>query len=88
MADEHQPERRTARLRRDFNDIARSPDGRVSEAKLWSSAGKAAALFLLVRHAESVIESWDVLAVLLLVLIAPDLFKKFIAVRYPQTTQK
>lgn len=45
-------------------------------------------MFLLVRHAESVIESWDVLAVLLLVLIAPDLFKKFIAVRYPQTTQK
>lgn len=81
MPDERQ-ERRTAKLRRDFNDIARSPDGRVSEAKLWASAGKAASLFLLIRHSESVIESWDVLAVLLLVLIAPDLFKKFLAMRY------
>jgi len=69
-------------LRRDLNDVVRSPDGRVSEAKLWASAGKAASLFLIMRYSESVIAHWDVLAVLLLVLVAPDLLKKMVAMKY------
>jgi hypothetical protein len=56
-----------------------------AEAKLSALTGKAAALFLLIAHAETVIGNWAVLATLLAALIAPDLFKKVVSMRMGKT---
>jgi hypothetical protein len=69
-------------LRRDLNDIVRAEDGKVSEAKLWANAGKGTAFFLLLNYSEKVIQTWDSLAILLLILIMPDLVKQLIKMKY------
>jgi hypothetical protein len=74
-------DRRHQPIRRDFNALIRDPHGRVSEAKLFAAAGKAALLYVLLTYTPSIIERWDVLAVIVLTLVAPDLLKKFLTLR-------
>ena len=81
------PERRSI-LRRDLNDIVRDPSGNVSEAKLWASLGKAIAAYLMMSNAAHIIAYWDALAILLLAMIAPDLIKKVLTLKYQQGVSK
>ncbi len=75
------PERRSA-IRRDLNDMVRDPEGRVSEAKLWASLAKAIAAYLMVTNSAHIIAYWDALAILLIAMIAPELIKKVLALKY------
>ena len=76
------------RVRRDLNDLIRSPNGNISEAKLCSVAGKASLLYLLLAYPEMIIKNWEVLMVFSLFLIAPDLIKKLLEMRYGSITGK
>ena len=80
--------RRTASLRRDLNDLVRTPEGKVAEAKVWSNVGKFIAAWLLIHHTEYIIERWDALTILLTILVLPDLFKKVLEMKYGSIQQK
>ena len=77
-------------LRRDINDLVRDESGRVSPSKIGGIAGQVIAGKYLLVHWEAVIGAWDVLTILLSVLIAPELFKKLLTMKYggsdPQVT--
>lgn len=62
-------------------EMIRDPAGRLSEAKVWANAYKAAGLFMLVQHADKILADWMLLAVLLAAGIAPDLFKKLVTLK-------
>ena len=81
-------ERRRSALRRDLNDMVRDPTGGLSEAKLWASLGKAIAAYLLMSNATYIIAYWDALAILLLIMVAPDLIKKVLNLKYQQGVSK
>ena len=74
-------ERRSV-LRRDLNDMVRDPEGRVSEAKLWASLGKAICAYLLMYNRDAIIRNWDALAVMLVIMVAPDILKKLLSMKY------
>ena len=74
-------ERRKKTIRRDLNDLVRSPDGKVAEVKLWSNVGKFIAAVILVVHLKDILPYWDALAVLLAFLIIPDVAKKMIVTK-------
>lgn len=73
---------RVASLRRDWNDLIRGPDGKVSAVKVGSVTGQGIAAWLLLRYAESVLLNWEILTVLFSVLILPDSLKKTIQMKY------
>jgi hypothetical protein len=62
--------------------MVRDPEGNVSEAKLWASLGKAIAAYLLMSNSAHIIAYWDALAILLVAMIAPDLIKKVLTLKY------
>lgn len=67
---------------RDLNDLIREPvHGSVSEAKLWANVFKAAALYVFLTNSADIIQSWDIMMVFAVMMIAPDLFKKWVMVR-------
>ena len=80
-------EKRHHTIRRDLNDLIRSEDGKVSEAKVWTNAGKCIAAWLLLHHTEYIVERWDALTILLLILVAPDLVKKVVTMKYGQAAE-
>ena len=69
-------------LRRDLNDVVRDVSGKVSAAKVSALVGQSIAAYLLLKHAQAVIERWDALAILLTILVAPDNFRKVINMKY------
>lgn len=75
-------------LRRDLNDLVRTPTGQVAEAKVWSNVGKFIAAYLLLHYSEYIIERWDALTILLTILVLPDLFKKVLEMKYGSIQQK
>lgn len=75
------PDRRHQPIRRELNEIIRDPQGRISEAKTFAVLGKSALLYILLTYPVSILERWDVLAVIVSALIAPDLLKKFLTLR-------
>ena len=78
---------RTRRVQRALEDLIRSPDGKVSEAKAWANVGKLICVFLLLWHTTDVIAHYEFAMVLLAFLIAPDLVKKMLAMRLGGTTE-
>ena len=75
-------ERRRGTLRRQLGDLVISPhDGRASEAKLFSIAGKGVCLYLLLAWTSEVMHTEWTLTTLLSFLIAPDLVKAAIKAR-------
>lgn len=65
----------------DLRYLICSPDGRVSESKLWTNIGKAVAVYLLLTNASTIVAHWEVVATLLGAVIAPELFKKHLAMK-------
>lgn len=68
--------------RRDLNAIARDESGGLSPAKIGGIAGQIIAGNYLLTHWEIAITSWDILSILFTVLIAPELLKKLLAMKY------
>ena len=71
-------ERRNTGIRRDLNNLVRDESGNISGSKLGTYVGQFIAAKLLLVHSEYIIERWDSLSVLFLVLIAPEAYKKFL----------
>ena len=81
-------ERRLSPFRRDLNQTVRDPEGRFSPSKVIAIGGQALCGWLLVHHAEKIVEHWDAMALLLAFLIAPDIGKKWLTMHYLGATQK
>lgn len=62
-------------------ELIRDPAGRLSEAKVWANAYKAAGIYVLIAYADKILADWMLLGVLLTAGIAPDVLKKIITVR-------
>ncbi len=78
----NEPDVRRTGLRRDFNDLVRSEDGKISGAKIGTYAGQYISGHLLLTNATDVIDHWDSMAVLFCVLIAPEFYKRLIVMKY------
>lgn len=74
-------EKRKALFRRDLNDLVRSPDGKVSEAKAFAIAFKAALLYVFLNKVGAVLADWMILSLFIAAFIAPDLLKKILAMK-------
>ena len=74
-------ERRGSTLRRQINEIGMH-SGEAQESKIWAQVGKGLCVWLIYKHAEILINHWETLFVLLLFLVAPELIKKFITMRW------
>lgn len=75
-------ERRGSVLRRDLNDLVRDQGGRLSPTKIGTLVGQWLAVKLIIQHGSEIIANWDSLTVLFCVLIAPELFKKMLNMKY------
>jgi hypothetical protein len=71
--------RRSSRMRRDINALLRGKDGEISGSKIATYAGQIIAGRLLLTNA---LPTWDVLAILFLVLIAPEAYKQMMAMKW------
>ena len=71
-----------SRLRRDINDLVRDESGGLSLTKIGTLAGQWLAVKLIIENGKDVIVNWDSLTVLFTVLIAPELFKKMMNMKY------
>ena len=69
-------------LRRDLNDLVRSRDGSLSPSKIGTLLGQWLAVKLILGNGSVLIANWDSLTVLFAVLIAPELFKKLMIMKY------
>ena len=74
-------ERRSV-FRRDLNSLFRNENGELSGAKFGTYAAQIISGNLLLKHSAEAIANWDSLAVLFLVLIAPEFYKKLLIMRY------
>lgn len=75
-------ERRQSLFRRDLNELVRDPQGKVSAGKVGSIVGQFIAAKYLLVHNGDLINKWETLLILLSVLIAPEILKKVITMRY------
>lgn len=75
-------ERRQSILRRDLNDLVRDESGHLSPAKIGTLVGQWLSVKLILQHGDKLIGNWDSLTVLFTVLVAPELFKKLVNMKY------
>ena len=75
-------DKRHASVRRDLNDLVRDESGKVSQYKTGSLLGMLTAWYLLIHHAQALINHWDALVILLTVLVAPNAFAKLINTKF------
>lgn len=79
-------ERRGSVIRRDLNDLVRDDSGHLSPTKIGTLVGQWLAVKLILEHGAEIIANWDSLSVLFSVLIAPELFKKMLNMKYGGVT--
>ena len=75
-------DKRRATIRRDLNDLVRDEDGHLSAVKIGTLIGQWLAIKLILENGAAIIANWDSLTVLFSVLIAPDLFKRLVTLKY------
>lgn len=75
-------EKRKAPLRRQMNEAFCAPDGRLSITKTIAVFAQIAVLYHMGRSFDLLIVNWDSLLVVLTFLIAPDVLKKVITLKY------
>ena len=75
-------ERRKSVLRRDLNDLVRDQNGYLSTTKIGTLVGQWLSVNLILQHGSEIIANWDSLTVLFMVLIAPEIFKKMLNMKY------
>ena len=77
-----QVDKRHSVLRRDFNDLVREESGRLSPTKIGTLVGQWLSVKLILENGSEIIANWDSLTVLFFVLIAPELAKKLLHMKY------
>lgn len=75
-------ERRQSILRRDLNDLVRDEAGHLSPSKIGTLVGQWLSVKLILEHGSEIIANWDSLTVLFTILIAPELLKKLMNMKY------
>jgi hypothetical protein len=80
-------DRHSSRFRRDLNSLWRNEKGELSSAMLGTTAGQVISGVFLWEHMDRLIDHWDSLTVLFLVLIAPEAYKKFMYMRFGGNNQ-
>lgn len=75
-------ERRGSVFRRDLNDLVRDESGHLSPTKIGTLVGQWLSVKLILENGSQIIANWDSLTVLFSVLIAPELFKKLMNMKY------
>ena len=73
-------ERRKGGIRRDLNGLVRGKDGEISGSKIGTYAAQYISAKLLLSA--PALPTWDALAVLFLVLIAPEAYKQMMAMKW------
>lgn len=68
--------------RRQFNESFQNHDGSFSPAKSMAIVGQGICLWHLNLHFSELIAKWDALLVVLTFIVAPDVFKKFLNLKY------
>jgi hypothetical protein len=74
-------DQRRSTLRRQVNSLGMR-DGEAQESKMFATIGKCICIWLIWKYAELLINHWEVLLVLIAWLIAPDIAKKAITMRF------
>lgn len=74
-------EQRQSTLRRNINDLFMR-DGQVEESKVWANIGKGCCVYLIFAFTDTVLHTENTLMTLLLFVIAPDMIKKFLSMRF------
>lgn len=75
-------ERRKRNIRRDINDLVRDESGSVSPSKVGTLVGQWLSVKLILENGAAIIGNWDSLLVLFGVLIAPEMIKKLLNMKY------
>ena len=68
--------------RRQFNESFQNPDKSFSPAKAIAIVAQVITLFQMNLHFAELVGKWDSLTVVLTFLVAPDVFKKFLNMKY------
>lgn len=84
MADQVTDQRKGG-IRRDINGLVRGKDGEISGSKIGTYIAQYISAKLLLTAA--VLPTWDVLAVLFFVLIAPEAYKKLMIMKWGGSMQ-
>lgn len=69
-------------MRRDLNDLVRDESGNLSPTKIGTLVGQWLSVKLILENGAAIIANWDSLLVLFSVLIAPELVKKMVNMKY------
>lgn len=75
-------DQRTYGIRRDINDLVRGVDGKISGSKVGTYYAQFLSGKVLLAVTPVNLPTWDVLAVLFLVLIAPEAYKQMMAMKW------
>ncbi len=81
-------EQRKSILRRDLNDLVRDESGHLSPSKVGTLIGQWLAVKLILQYSDVIIKSWDTLTVLFTILIAPEMLKKLMNMKYGVTSSE
>ena len=72
-------DQRHSPLRRDLNDLVRGEDGKISGSKIGTYVGQYISGYLLFTNP---LPAWDEMAILFTVLIAPEMWKMVMRMKY------
>ena len=72
------PDRRKNLLRRDFNDLIRGAQTKVSEAKVGILAFKTLLFYTFLHHSEIILKQWEVLSIFVAAFLVPDALKRIL----------
>lgn len=75
-------ERRQSTIRRDLNNLFRDESGALSGTKIGTLIGQWLSVKLILENGHEIIANWDSLTVLFMVLIAPEIFKKWLNMKF------
>lgn len=75
-------DQRKGGIRRNLNDLFCGDDGKISGSKIGTYAGQYLAGRALYLYTDDLIVHWDSLAVLFLILIAPEMLKRLMTMKY------
>lgn len=73
-------------IRKDINDLTRDEKGRLSATRVGLLLGQWLAVKVIIQNGPAVIDNWDSMLVLFLVLIAPDALRKIVSMKYGGTS--
>lgn len=74
-------ERRKNTLCRDFNDLIRGADNKVSEAKVGILAFKGLLFYIFLQYSEIILNQWEVLSIFVAAFLVPDALKRILEAR-------